>query len=189
MADMAASNRWAGDIGIFEYETADHGTYDDDDWKDGDSGKGFGGEYVALDLYVDGTDSLETLVVVSYGIVEDPDIKVSKFAARKNFKMGIGAAQATITFKVLCIDDATDSAEDKANRIIGFCRRHKKMTDNDIYLIMRRDVAGTYEYWEWEDDSGNYDRKWLQVSVTSGKPKHISYGVIEIAIQCEEVNT
>lgn len=184
------TDEWTGDIGIFEYETDNHALETDDDWKDGDSGRGFGGtEFVDLNQYTDGEDCLSNLVIFKYGLVEDPDIKINKLAARTNFRIAIGAAQATISFGCLCIDDTTDAAEEKANRIVEFCRRHKKMTDNDIYLVMRRKVSGTFKYWEWEDGSANYDRRWLQVSVTNAKPKYVSYGVIEVTIQCEEVNT
>lgn len=189
MTTVSVGNRWSGDVFIGEYEAANHGTHTDDDWKDGDGGKGFGAEYLDVSQYVDGTEGLEKLVVIDYGIVEDLDFKVTKLAGRTNFKIGTGAGAATVTLKCLCLDDSTDSAEDKANRIISFVRRHDKMTDDDIYLVMRRDVGGTYEYWEWEDGSGNYDRKWLQIAVQAGKPKFKSYGVIEINLQCTEVNT
>lgn len=187
MTTVAEGDKWNKDIGIFEYEVNNHDDHTDDDWKDG---AGFGAHFLDLNQnYTDGITCLSNLIVTDYSIVEDPVIKITKLASRVNFKLGTGAAQATVTFKCLCIDDITNSAEDKANRIIEFCRRHKRMTNKDIYLVMRRKVSGTYKYWEWEDKADNFDRKWLQVSVTSSKPKYKSYGVIEVSIQCEEVNT
>ena len=128
-------------------------------------------------------------VIVKIGVVEDPEIKITKIAGRTNFKISTGAGQATVTMTALCIDDANSTAEDKINNILEFIRRHDKMSDNDIYLVISRLVNGTRYYVEFEATGDTYGRNYLQCTLNSGKPKWKSYGVWEVNIQCEEVNT
>jgi len=184
MANMDESNRWDRSVGLFEYETSHHDAYDDDDWKTSN----FATDYIAKDQYTDGVDALLNLVVIDVAFINDPEIKILKMPSKKNKKIALGKCAYIVTLKCLVFDDSSSKAEDKLNKINEFVNRHDKMTDKDCYLVLRRYVVDTWHYNEWEDGSGNYDRKFLQCTLQVSKPKFIEYGLWEVNIQCEEYN-
>jgi hypothetical protein len=184
MANMNESNRWANPVGFFEYESSHHDAYDDDDWLTSN----FASDYVAKDQYTEAEDALMDLVVTNVQITTDPQINILKLVSRKNKKISFGVSTDVIMLKCLVFDDSSKKAEEKINDIREFINRHDKMSNNDIYMIIRRKVSDTWYYIEWEDDSENYDRKYLQCSLQMGKPKLKNYGVWELNLQVEESN-
>jgi len=170
---------WTNNVGIFE----DKGT-----WVTNNTPHHVTNGIDISDFTADGTDYIIP-IVTKIGVVEDENIMIMNLAGRINFKISIGSGQAVVTMTCLCLDDTTSMAETKINNILEFIRRHDKMVDNDIYLVVSRLVNSTRYYIEFENVSDAYNINYMQCAITSGRPKMISYGVWEIVLQCEEVNT
>jgi len=182
---------WTGDIGIFEDCACMDAAAS---WIAEDTNRGLPHHVTeGIDLTDCGTEGTNYIlpIITKIGFVEDPDIKITKLAGRINFRISTGAGGVTITMTCLCIDDSTSSAETKINNILGFIRRHDKMSDTAIYLVISRLLNSSREYIKFQlpDTDSEYATTYLQCSVTSGKPKWVSYGFWTINIQCEEVNT
>lgn len=186
---MAAGNRWTGSIGIFEYETDNHDTYDDDDWLDDNFATP---EYIGLDMYTDGTDCIQ-LLVTEYVFSTDPKFTMSILPARTNIRIATGSSQVIITFTCLIYDDMLDidgaaqKLETHLKNLSTFINSHDASADKDIYLVWRRDVGGTFYYNEFETGTPGTYKKYLKCAIDIGTPTYISYGVAEVTVQILEV--
>ncbi len=187
MTSIPEADKWTGDVLFAEYESTHHDEHDDDDWKDGDSGKGFGAEFLDETQYTEGLDKVEP-IVSSISFNETPEIKMISIPSRKQLPIGIGKVKLPISILCTCIDqpDAGLYAEDYLNYILEFARRHDETSDNDIYLIVRRYVDAAFRYVLWENDSDVYDNKYVQVKISVASVEWIDFGHWEVDLNIEE---